>query len=230
VLPTDLGQQGGQVRFAVIPTTGRPCLKPCVEAIAPQVDRTILIYTIPWHVDQVRDFFDMNGILFMRDVRGPNISRWWNMGLNVAHGIADIKEQEHYEVAVLNDDVIVPAGWFDAVSAGLRTHGAAAACSGGPYANHIVHQVAGPVHLETRMQGFAFMLAGEKGIRADERFRWYYSDDYVDWIARTMGGMVMVPGFHVDHLFPNQQMTSELQLFCAEDAQKFKDMWDVMPW
>jgi hypothetical protein len=219
------------MKFAVIPTTGRPCLKPCVEAIAPHVDRTILIYTIPWHVDQIRDFADIAGnILFMRDVRGPNISRWWNMGLNVAHGIAQIKDQEQYEVAVLNDDVIVPSGWVDAVTEGLRLHEAAAACSGGPYANAIVHHAPGPVHLETRMQGFAFMLAGEKGIRADERFRWYYSDDYVDWVARTMGGMVMIPGFPVDHLFPNQQMTGELHQFCAEDAAKFKEMWGVMPW
>jgi len=220
------------VRFAVIPTTGRPCLEACVNAIAPHVDRTILIYTVPWHEEQIRTFADAAGnILFMRDVRGPNISRWWNMGLNIAQSIAKVKEKDDwYEVAIINDDVIVPGGWVGAVSEGLRTHGAAAACSGGPYANAIVHHAPGPVHLATRMQGFAFMLAGEKGIRADERFRWYYSDDYIDWVARTMGGMVMVPGFQVDHLFPNQQMTGELQEFCAEDAQRFKDMWGMMPW
>jgi len=223
--------KGLRPRFAVIPTNGRACLKDCLMAISPQVDSTILVYTVPWKDGEVRPHPHFG--VALRDVGSPNISRWWNEGLDICTQVMDMTEGDtpgRYDVAILNDDVIVPPGWFDAVSDGMRMYECAAACSGAPNSSPVLLQRPGPVPLHTRLQGFAFILAGEKGIRANEELRWYFSDDYIDWRARELGGMVMVPGHSVNHLYPNEQMTGELHQFSAEDAAKFKEIWGVMPW
>jgi len=223
--------KGLRPRFAVIPTNGRACLKDCLMAIAPQVDSTILVYTVPWQDGEVRPHPHFG--VALRDIGSPNISRWWNEGLDICTQVMDMTEGDtpgRYDVAILNDDVIVPPGWFDAVSDGMRMYECAAACSGAPSSSPVLLQRPGPVPLHTRLQGFAFILAGEKGIRANEELRWYFSDDYIDWRARELGGMVMVPGHSVNHLYPNEQMTGELHQFSAEDAAKFKEIWGVMPW
>jgi len=223
--------KGLRPRFAVIPTNGRACLKDCLMAISPQVDSTILVYTVPWKDGEVRPHPHFG--VALRDVGSPNISRWWNEGLDICTQVMDMTEGDtpgRYDVAILNDDVIVPPGWFDAVSDGMRMYECAAACSGAPNSSPVLLQRPGPVPLHTRLQGFAFILAGEKGIRANEELRWYFSDDYIDWRARELGGMVMVPGHSVNHLYPNEQMTGELHQFSAEDAAKFQEIWGVMPW
>jgi hypothetical protein len=200
-------------------------------AIAPQVDSTILVYTVPWQDGEVRPHPHFG--VALRDIGSPNISRWWNKGLEICTQVVNLADGDlpgRYDVAILNDDVIVPPGWFDAVSDGMRMYECAAACSGAPNSSPVLLQRPGPVPLHTRLQGFAFILAGEKGIRANEELRWYFSDDYIDWRARELGGMVMVPGHSVNHLYPNEQMTGELHQFSAEDAAKFKEIWGVMPW
>lgn len=80
------------------------------------------------------------------------------------------------------------------------------------------------------MQGFAFILAGERGLRADEQFVWYCGDDDLGRRAAMEGGMVMVPGFHVNHLYPNGQITHELAGAIAGDMQRYVDKWGGRPW
>ena len=211
------------MKFAVIPSNGRVCLEQCVEAIKPQVDDVIIIDTSgkvpPWMP------------AYIEIVGGPvNISHWWNVGLEVADGFAFDEGADTWEVAVLNDDVIVPEGWFDAVATGMRQNDCAAACSGGVGYQGWVWREPKPVPLQTRMQGFAFILAGERGLRANENLRWYFTDDYIDWESRKLGGMVMINGFHVNHLYPNGQLTPEIEATIARDAQTFVDIYGMRPW
>lgn len=224
-------------RFAVIPTNGRACLDEAVEAILPQVDLVLLIRTSEdnWNWRK-RPPPKIINIASERS-RELNISHWWNLGLDYAETKAGMQYADSpaqppatkWDVAVINDDCIVPEGWFDAVSGTMRQLQVAAGCSGGA-GYPILHTQPGPVNLATRMQGFAFMLAGEKGIRADERLHWWCGDDDLDWESRRLGGMVMVPGYHVNHLFPNGQMTPELQVQVARDLQTFVDKWGRRPW
>jgi hypothetical protein len=213
-------------QFAVIPTNGRPCLKDCLYWIEGQVDEVILIEGGP---DARMLSLDMEYPL----IREPdlNISKWWNLGLALVESKVREWGGKQWNVAILNDDTIVPAGWMDAVSSAMREENAAAACSGGmatPY--RVIHKEPGPVGLTTRMQGFGFVLAGEKGVRANEQLRWYFSDDHVDWMARRLGGMVMIPGFPVNHLYPNGQVTPQIQEVIAEDAALFHAFWGQRPW
>jgi len=66
-------------------------------------------------------------------------------------------------------------------------------------------------------------------MRANELFAWYYSDDYIDWESRLAGGMAMVRGFPVTHLYPNAQVSPEIQVQIAEDAANFYASYGRMP-
>lgn len=221
-----------RARYAIIPTNGRACLKDCLMAIAPQVDVTIVVYT----VDQVDgEIQPVQGYL-LRDTAEPvNISRWWNRGLETVRGhqlgrSALTHPSDLHDIAILNDDAIVPEGWFDAVSAGMREHGAAAACSGSTVGTQFLIEP-GPIPgVSNPLTGFAFMLAGEKGLRANEDIHWYFSDNYIDWESRKLGGTLMMSGWPVQHLHPNAQMGHDLIARVAVDAQNFVDLYGMRPW
>ena len=220
-----------RLRFVVVPSNGRACLGDCLKAIGPQVDYTIIVYTVPYRDGEFRPVAGQGAAL--RDLRSPNISRWWNQGFNLAKRVNDLSDgaTKEYDVAVLNDDVIVPEGWFDAVATKMREMRAAAACSGGPGNMPTFHTHPGPVPgVPNPLQGFAFILAGEVGLRADEAIPWYFSENTLDWQAREQGGTVIIPGFHVQHLYPNGQMTPELQEANAQGAAAFFSRWGKMPW
>lgn len=213
------------LNFAIIPTNGRACFKDCLLAIEPQVDEVIVVEGGP---DAAYMSWVEHPVVRENDL---NISKWWNAGLDMVEQLARGADRSRWNVAILNDDTIVPPGWMLACSSAMREEKAAAACSGGTTTPHrVIHREPGPVGLMTRMKGFGFVLAGEKGIRANEKLRWYFSDDHVDWMARRLGGMVTVPGYGVEHLYPNQQMGSELQATVPEDATEFVAFWGTRPW
>lgn len=158
----------------------------------------------------------------------PNLSRLWNVGFDVIRN-GWIRDGD---IAVLNDDAIVPPTWFTTVQGYMRDLECAAGCMDpdGLLSSPQVLRQRGPVSLSRRMVGYAFMLRGELGLRANENLHWYFTDDHLDWTARENGGMVMVPGPGVEHLHPNGQLTQELSDRIAVDAATFKEIWGVMPW
>ena len=222
-------------RFAIIPSNNRPCVRDCVAAIAPQVDCVITV----WTGDAVGSDSFTTGVqpqyVSLNDPGDINISRWFNKGLDYVETWNEVanafgSSANKWDVAILNDDAIVPEGWFDAVAGKMREMRAAAACSGGVATSMpVLHTQPGPVNIHTRMYGPAFIVAGELGLRANEELKWWFTDDWMDWESRKLGGMVMIPGFQVQHLHPNGQMTGELQEQISRDANKFKEIYGVMP-
>lgn len=211
------------MRFAVIATNGRDCFGDSFRAISSQVDHVYVTETADGTHERMaaqgvkRDYVDY----FTTHM---NISRWWNRGLERA----DRRNwDDTWEVAIVNDDCIVPDGWMEAVCSGMRQRQAVAGCSG---AHDITLRVPEPVPLDMRMQGFAFVLAGEKQLRFDEQLTWWCGDDDMDWRSREAGGMSMIRGFPVQHLYPNGQMTPELHVQVAGDMQRFVDKWGRRPW
>jgi hypothetical protein len=165
----------------------------------------------------------------------PNISRLWNIGLELAehsHGHAGWFPWEPFDVVVLNSDVVVPPGWVATLSAAMRSTRAALAFPdqfGGQ--QQILHAEAGPVDLRQRITGYAYMLRGEAGLRLDESMAWWYSDDSLDWTARERGGSLLVPGIPVQHLHPNAstEASPELQAQAGRDRQTFITHWGRAP-
>lgn len=208
----------------MIPSNGRECLDDCIEAIQQQVDQVIVIDTGKAY-ERLGNFNHHQSIIRMPCSVPNNISHWWNEGLNLAQSLNH--DVELWDVAIVNDDAIVPPGWFEAVATGMRARQAAAGCSG---QHDITWRTADPVPLDMRMQGFAFILAGEEELRANEDLHWYFTDDYIDWESRKLGGMTMVNGWPVEHRHPNGQLTHELAALIPQDAERFQALYGKRPW
>jgi hypothetical protein len=234
-------------RIAVVPTHNRPReLARLLDALAPQCHVVVVIdnaSTPPvnlsrWHWTGDPDGPDLRGMvqhLIRDEEQPPNLSRLWNVGLNFAQwwAWADV-EPEPFDVAVLNDDAVPPPGWWDAVSGAMREHRASAA-SADPFDQMMAGELRvwfadAPMSVGTRLAGWAFMLPGEDGMRADERFRWLAGDDDLSYRARLARGLVHVGGVPVLNTGENTSTVGVLAEQGARDMQMFVDIHGRRPW
>jgi GT2 family glycosyltransferase len=220
-------------RTAVIPTRNRhDLLADCISGVVDQVDSVIVIDNLsdppidpePWH--------GKVGVVSL-PIDPPNISTLWNVGLSLADSQAHRAGADQWDIAVLNSDVVVPAGWVGTLSTAMRETTAVLAYPdqhGGQ--QQILHTKAEPIDLRQRITGYAFMLRGEHGLRFDESLAWWFGDDDGDWRARENGGALLVPGIPVEHRCPNGSMYErpELQEQAGRDRETFAAKWGRTPW
>jgi hypothetical protein len=222
-------------RFAVIPTTGRACLYDCLEAIQPQVDQVFLIWAPQELGQEIKDPAANLVIEVFGSDEPRNISRWWNVGIDKARYYArEEADAAQWDVVVLNDDAIVAEGWVDRLSFHMRNMKVAAA-STGPVNLPVLHTRPGVTPLHQRMAGFAFMLAGEMGVRADETMHWWCGDNDIDMQSRLKGGTVVLPDrvsgmTSVKHLYPDLSTVGEQAARTAIDMARFVVKWGFRPW
>jgi hypothetical protein len=210
-------------------------LADCVDSIVDQVDAVYIIDngSVP-PIDPDR-WLDSEAFVGSAQVNldPPNISRLWNIGLELARYAAEgMASAAAWDVAVLNSDVVVPLGWVDRLSSAMRATTAVLAYPdqfGG--AEQILHTSAEPIDLRQRITGYGFMLRGEADLQLDESMVWHYSDDHLDWTARERGGALLVPGFAVEHRDPNGSMRDrpELNEQAARDRETFIAKWGRAP-
>lgn len=227
VQPTTSNGRVKMIRLGVIPTNGRACVFQAIEALLPQVNYLAVVEAGP---ERTHNEYPPGVTVVPDHLTTLNISRWWNIGLNWAEKVAQASGEETWDVAVINDDVIVPDTWLCYVADDMRTLGCKAACSGGNGNSVTIHRNPGPINIFTRIQGFAFVIAGESGLRADEDLHWWYQDDKLGADAASAGGMVMFPGCAVNHLYPNSQMTNEMHVQIAQDRAVFIEKMGYVPW
>ena len=162
------------------------------------------------------------GLARVVEVPERNISVLWNVGLDI---VAAEQEGPH-NVAVLNNDLEVPPGFLAGLAAGLRA---------GP--DHLIAYPDWEGRLEPdlcdptgRMSGFAFMLRGEAGLRADPRFAWWFGDDDLARQGRERGQVVCVGGIHVSHLEPSASTAAdpELGAIAAQDRERYFATWSAI--
>src|SRR5262245_23388205 len=72
------------------------------------------------------NFFEAPHVLLYVPDQPPNLSRLWNIGTMVVTSHANELLFFDWDIAYLCDDVELPPGWFDAVSACVREHDAVA--------------------------------------------------------------------------------------------------------
>jgi hypothetical protein len=179
-------------------------------------------------------------VAVLRDVtQPPNISRWWNLGLDYVAKAQQLEATnpggysslDDYVVAILNDDLVVPRKFVQKLAEGIIHTGAAAAYPDQHgFGRHHLHQYVGPISLYRRMTGYAFALRGSANIRADETLQWWYGDDDIDWTARQRGGSLLVGDLRVEHLNPNQTTVGELAEQTGRDRRQFEAKWGRTPW
>lgn len=210
------------LRFAVIPTRDRPGdYADCVRAIMPQVD---VIVTVANSQEALEYSYrndneendEVTGIVIEyltgRRAAAFNISRAWNLGLDACEEHALAAGEGAWNVAVLNDDVVVPTGWFDRLTDELAANvpGASGGRGYGPGDKH--------------MAGFAFVLKGEDRIRADEGFVYWFGDTSLQRQCEELGGFTVVPDLLVEHRHPNSNVKGRESVI-AKDKQRYNSLW-----
>lgn len=213
--------------YAVIPTYNRPqALRQCLESACPQFDEVLVINNGDMPV--VPD--PPNVTVLMDGEQPPNLSRLWNVGLDWAQIHATRNTPGGWwGVAVLNDDAILPLGWAETVAKPLQTGMAVASCTG-PVNTPVVHRHPGTTNLHERLTGYAYMLSGPPGVRADVGLRWWCGDNDIDMASRVAGGTVVLPNPQVTHLYPDQSTRGELAAQAQRDMAAFVEKWGFRPW
>lgn len=232
-------------RVAVVATHNRPAeLARLIAAVAPQCDHIVIVdnasdppvprYEIAdWPAGRSGEPMSCWVKVVHDDEQPPNLSRLWNVGIDIAYRLH--RRTSEFDVAVLNDDAIPPPGWWDAVSGAMRRLGAAAGCADPfrdtlPAGAAVVYGADAPMSVTTRLAGWAFILRGELGLRADERLRWWCGDDLLSLQARERGGLVHVSGFPVPNTGANSSTTGVLAEQAGRDMQTFVDICGRRPW
>ncbi len=162
-----------------------------------------------------------------------NLSAKWNAGLDWAEKQAREAGNDRWNVAILNDDIEVDPDFLARLANGLRSTDNAWIA----YPN--IHGIDIPegtvVHTESNalagqtMSGYAFMVKGESGLRADEQFRWWYGDSDLERQVREAGKKtVCVGGCHLRHLHPMESSRRpELLALARGDELRFAGKWDL---
>ena len=220
-------------RYAVILTHNRPVeLRRAVEAVAWQADYV-------WIIDNASDppvsvLGWPGNVRVEHDPTQPaNLSRLWNRALDNIAEHAAAHGADRWDVALLCDDVEVPSGWYDRVSGTMRAYNASAA-SAHKYQDigQAILKIAPDGDFMSTMCGWAFILPGEKGLRADESLHWWWLDNDVDWQARKADGMVLASGPPAHNGQPNHWTNAKPELGeqAGRDREAFRRKWGTNPW
>lgn len=206
--------------YAVVPSNGRAYLRGCVETLLPQVDHLLLVrnaeFDAPVHPKvTVLDCFSG---------RQLPIHEWWNCGIDYALGHSGGRQ---HDVLIVNDDSLAPAGVVRRLSGHLRA--STAALASGPHPGSpqrgLRAELPDDGHV-LNISGWFFMLRGERMLRADTRFGWWYGDTDLEWRARQAGGVFLADDCCVPNLRPDGH-TAIMAETCARDAQLFAEKWQV---
>lgn len=204
----------------------------CLSSLDHPLARTAIVVTQP---DPIREE-DLSEIGYLSSSgRYPhivafeseeiNISKWWNTGLDY------IKEhaQHRHEVLVLSSDIVGCSYSVAMLGAFLRRDNLAMV---GPNLWGNIEQKFGKDSARgthTRVAGCCWMVKGELGLRCDESFRWWYSDDDIEMQARQLGGTGILP-YTLMVGGPDSYMSEEKAKWAVEDRQRFITKWGIAPW
>lgn len=156
-----------------------------------------------------------------------NIANWWNVGLEY---VSKMDGGEH-EVLLLGSDVGIDNRTVRKLSLALRRYDLAMV---GPDWRRVVRNGI-DIRRETswkpwyfRIPGVCMMVAGEKQLRCDPQFRWYYADDDFENQARVNGGTGLVGGLTIQH-HAGTPLDPIRQQYANEDLPKFIVKWGYDP-
>lgn len=141
------------------------------------------------------------------DLDEVNIHRWWNKGIDYA------TERGAEYVAVLNDDVKIYNKLVLTYLAFICKESKASMA----------------VLADVPNSGHCFVLNVKDPIRPDERFRWWYGDNDLYIQAKTLNGLIAVPGLSIEHIEPNKLTSTnpELMKLTEQDRIEFEKKWQI---
>lgn len=196
-----------------------------LHSLKHRADHVVVVTTQPNPI-QIDDMFDLTEHVVLFNSTEINISKWWNLGLDY---ISKLAEQEH-EVLCLTSDYVGDTYSVCKLSDFLRSYNLAMAGPGHHFPQHRIfnlHDVRTPPE---RVPGACWMLAGETKLRADEEFRWWYSDDDLEMQARRYSAVGVVPGTALVSTAGDTPLDEKRAIWAQEDRQKFIRKWGKEPW
>lgn len=165
----------------------------------------------------------------------PNLTRLWTVGLEQCAIEAAYWGFDEYDVAMLNDDAVMVAGWFEPIAEAMRLTSAVVAYShphlAGPYMKTEPDR-----DIMYRLHGPAFVMRGELArhegdpLWPDITIKWWFQDTDLDWRARALGGMLAIPGPYIQNTGANSSTVGELAEQAGRDRQAFTDKYGWTPW
>lgn len=215
-------------RFAIVPTHNRPArVLALVASLGKQCDHILVLDNAsepPVDVERLRVAAGRASLVRWYDAeQPPHLSRFWNFLLDRVGEHVDAESYDRWDIAILNDDSIVPAGWYDACSNGLREHPTAVIAHTTPTRPALLTELGNDPG--NRMTPHAFVIRGESGLRADEAMRWWYFDSDLDQRARQAGGVLSVPGPRVLNSLANSTTRGVLAEQAEKDRAAFEAKW-----
>jgi GT2 family glycosyltransferase len=223
-------------RYAIVPTHNRPeRLLALVASLGEQCDKIVVLDNAsepPVDEEALKAAATDADVYVLRNPeQPPNLSRFWNTMFIHCEKLAEANQvDDAYDVAVFNDDSIVPAGWYDTVATALREHPTAVVAHTGdnpirePY---LLTDFNFPRSL--RMAPHAFVVRGEVGLRSDESMRFWFFDDDFSRQAIKAGGVLGVPGPVVVNALATQSTVGELAEQTVRDRDTFVAKWGGLP-
>ena len=190
--------------WVTIPSAGRATLTAAIDSTGVDRDHIVIVDT--------SGTVQADGCHVVRDDGPINIQRWWRQGIDYAQALGAT------HVAVLNDDVELGHNALRDLLWGLQATGAAIASPGPP--NHVTDPSKGRGRT---INGACWVLDLATGLRPDERYRWWFGDDDLDWRARRDHGGVIALPIPYTHLRPNGYTSDNpaLQALAAQDATRW---------
>lgn len=211
-------------RYAIIPTHNRPeLLTSLVASLGRQCDRIVVLDNAsepPVDEEQLQAAAGVPILVLRDEEQPPHLSRYWNVMLDA---VADWADTDVYDVAILNDDSVMPAGWYDACATALREHETAVIAHTTPTTPALLTELHN--RPDNRMTPHAFVIRGEPGHRADESMRWWYFDTDLDLRARQAGGVLSVQGPRVVNSRANSTTVGLLAGQAQADHGAFAAKW-----
>ena len=199
-------------------------LKRMLMSLAHPRDHVVIVASLPDPLTHA-DLMDYADHVVSCAFLAHHISRWWNIGLDYVSQRA----QSQHETLVLSSDNVGTPYSVAAIAGFLRSHNLTMAGPNYHSAEPRIFDMRTPRHPHNRVPGGCWMLAGESGLRVDEGFRWWYSDDDFDMMCRERSGSGVVPGtgFVAE---PDTPLNEEKARWAAEDRIRFSNKWGMEPW
>lgn len=220
--------------WALIITHNRPeLLRETVRLIVPQVDSILILDNASDPPIVEDDWSDEDLKVVHIPDQPPNIAAMWNAGWDYIRLVMHERQIWQWNVAMLCDDVTVPPDWMERVSTYMRDTGSVAGAAHGARELDRGFVKREPDRdIWNRMQGAAYVIAGEYSIRADESMHWWWCDTDIDWQCRMAGGVAIAPGPIAVNTRPNDFTNAKPELGhqAGLDGQAFATKWGFRPW
>lgn len=233
------------MRAAVIPTHNRHAdLVDCVRSVADQVDEILIIdnasdpkIDATWlaRLAGVNGDTNCDVRVFWDSEQPPNLSKMWAQGIDYfryKYKVWNLGVEPAW-IAVLNDDAVVPMGWFDAVQEAMEATGAVLGWSdpfGRVATGSRKFRQTSPGSVYDRVCGWAFVLRYPGAPMPDINLRWYYGDSQLDYQAARSGGCVAVGGYPVINKHPGASTVGELARQSGLDRAYFIANYEEPAW